>query len=490
MIIKKYYGNSIAEAREEAREHLGPECVILETVDAGDDSPACVTAMAHRRPSGDGSAGGGGRHRENATSGTADSATDDAAGTYGRRDLIPRSLRNAVENGLNSLAGSGDNGSSNGASRGDARNGSASSGRRPSPSNGHAALADEQGGPEDPAGEPQGPAGAYSRASGRAGRRSSPDEVTMSRRSTPIHRNGNPAFDGHFNERAISQEVRALHRRFDRLESRMSDALISANLEYVSHPVFQQLLNTGMRAPTVARWFETVLDRGVDPHDQPQDFLYELARIVRGTLDVEPSDPPPPHLLFVGPSGSGKTSLIMKLASHPDFMGEHNVALVTLRPTAGRRHYSPLPLFADEHGIPHFEAGEGVEISKLVTELADFDHVLYDTPPLSLNESDSFRDFWKIRQLMTPVTPLEIHFTVNATLQPLYFREDHARDHPVQPDCIAVTHLDETDRWGHLLPFLQERSCSVRYVSRGPGCGEGIRHFSPSWFAEHILSHS
>ncbi|MDZ7772899.1 MAG: hypothetical protein U5K31_09190 [Balneolaceae bacterium] len=477
MIIKKYYGNSVEEAREEARGHLGSDCVILETVNAGDDSPARVTAMAHRRPSDEGAAadasGGDAPGEDNAPSTASPGGKGGPSGTYGRGDLIPRSLRNAVEDGWNALSGTG---GSNGSSRSTEN----PNGARP-----------EAGASGSPSGAALADPGTYDRRAGRGpGRQDASEEVTMSRRSTPIHRNGKESFDGHFNERAISQEVRALHRRFDQLESLMSDALISANLEYVSHPAFQQLLNTGMRPPTVSRWFETVLNRGVDPYEQPQDFLYELASIVRGTLDVEPSGPPPPNLLFVGPSGSGKTSLIMKLASHPDFMGGRSVALVTVRPSADRRHYSPLPLFAEEHGIPHFEANEGVEIGKLVPELADFDHVLYDTPPLSLKENDSFRDFWKIRQLLTPVTPLEVHFTVNATLQTRYFREDYAKDHPVQPDCIALTHLDETDRWGHLLPFLQKRSCSVRYVSRGPGSREGIRHFSPSWFAEHILSHS
>ncbi len=442
MIIKKFYGKEIKEAREQAREQLGEECVILETVNPAGGKPASVTAMSDRSEAVPPSGNDSGEEQE----------SPESSGTYGRKDLIPSSLRSMMEEGVNAFSES------------------------PSRNGGESREEDTQVA-ERPAGQ-----------SGEAA-----PEVTMSRRSTPIHRNGTdsePSFDGHMNERVVSQEVRALHRRFDQLESLMSDALISANLEYVSHPLFQQLLNTGMRAPTVSRWFEKILGRGIDPYEQQQQFLREMSHLMREALDAEAKGDPERHLLFVGPAGSGKTSLIMKLASHPDFMEGREIALVTVNAPDDRRHYSPLPLFAEEQRLPHFEVGEGVEISKLMSRLSSFDHVLYDTPPISLNGSASFREFWQIRQLLTPVTPLEIHFTVNATLERYYFKKRFAEEHPLQPDYLAITHLDETDKWGHLLPFLKSKGCGVRYVSDGPSISEDIRHFSPSWFAEHIISHS
>jgi flagellar biosynthesis protein FlhF len=321
----------------------------------------------------------------------------------------------------------------------------------------------------------------------------------MSRRSTPVYNqkkssdtpsNFRKRFSDNLQESPVSKEVKALHRRFDHMEKLLSDALVSSNIEYVSHPAFQQLLNTGMQATTVTHWFKEILNKGIDPYEQSQSFMFELAKIIRSALSFALPEPPEKNLLFVGPSGSGKTTLIMKLAKNPDFMLDKKIALISIEPKNKFIHYSTLKLFAEEENLPFYKVQDGVEMGSLLNELEEFDHLLFDTPSLSLHQETAFRDFWKIRQILSSIAPLEVHYTVNATLERYYFKENYATNHSLQPDYVAITHLDESEKWGHLIPFINGIGARVRYVSQGPNVPDNIHTFEPEWFAEKILSES
>ncbi|MCG8374418.1 MAG: hypothetical protein MI700_12830, partial [Balneolales bacterium] len=119
-----------------------------------------------------------------------------------------------------------------------------------------------------------------------------------------------PAVPGN---RQDKRELTALHKRFDRLESLLDSALISANLDYASHPVFQQLVQTGINTSVVARWFSDIIKEGVDPFDQGELFMAKIAGLIRDAIGKVSTREPQKFMLFAGPSGSGKTSMIMKL---------------------------------------------------------------------------------------------------------------------------------------------------------------------------------
>lgn len=442
MILKKFYADNVKKAREKAFNRLGEDCIVLESREANENREASVTVMLDNK-------------KEEILKNRSRKGQKGKTGTYDRKDLIPDSLnkiKETVSDGFEQFTSDG---------------GSNRSGRRSGKS-----------------------------AAGNKER----DTLTLSRRSTPVYNRQRgkdkqtPDFQQRLSDRLkekpISKEVKALHKRFDRMEKRMSEALITANIRYVSHPAFQQLLNTGMEPTTVTAWFEQVLNKGIDPYEQSRSFMFELADIVRSALSVALPEPTGKNLLFVGPSGSGKTSLIMKLASHPDFMLDKSVALVSIEPRNNFKQYSSLQLFANDIELPFYKVRDGVEMTGLLTDLQDFDHVLFDSPSISLHQQAAFRDFWKIRQILSSANPLEIHYTINATLERYYFRESYAANHPLQPDYIAITHLDETNKWGRLIPFINAMGANVRYVSQGADVPDNIHAFKPEWFAEKILSES
>ena len=289
--------------------------------------------------------------------------------------------------------------------------------------------------------------------------------------------------------RADKRAIKALHKRFDRMEALLDSALISANLDYASHPAFQQLVQTGISTSTIARWFSDIIKTGIDPYDQPELFMAKLAGIIRDSLGKTVTKEPEKFMLFAGPSGAGKTSLIMKLAQHPEGMLNKKVAVVSVHPQGQSEepYYTILEPFSRDNDIPYYSIKKGLDVNEHIEEWKEFDHVLIDTPTLGTESEESFRDYWKIRQVLTPLTPLEVHFVVNASRSSFYFKNSTAKQHPMQPDYLAITHLDEVTQWGPIIPFIKEMDCSARYITLGTALPTSLQEFDPKWFAQQVL---
>ncbi|MEX0944438.1 MAG: hypothetical protein WDZ38_02115 [Balneolaceae bacterium] len=288
------------------------------------------------------------------------------------------------------------------------------------------------------------------------------------------------------------REIKALHKRFDKIEALLDSNLISSNIEYISHPAFQQLVKTGINISVVSGWFSKIIKDGVDPVNQTKLFMSKLSGILKEALTVDSTAEPLKYQLFTGPSGSGKTELIMKLALHPEYLVEKNVAVVSVvpKPEKQKIYYTILKPFCEDNQIPYFEVSAGMNISDSVDEWNPFDFVLIDTPSLEIEKEESFKQYWKFRQLLAPLTPLEVHYVVNVSKNRHYFQSSSAIHHPLQPDYIALTHLDEISQWGAIIPFFQEMEASARYISNGKNIPESLETFKPAWFAQKLLQDS
>jgi flagellar biosynthesis GTPase FlhF len=292
------------------------------------------------------------------------------------------------------------------------------------------------------------------------------------------------------NPRREQREITALHKRFDKLEALLDSSLISSNLDYASHPAFQQLVQTGISTSVVAGWFSTIIKDGIDPYDQADTFMAKLSGIVRDAIRCETDRKIQKYLLFAGPAGAGKTQLIMKLTQHSDFMKNKNIAVVSLLPqsAATTPYYTILRPFCEDHKIPFFAIKTGVDVTEMQEEWEKYDHVLIDSPSISTQQENSFRQYWKVRQILASLKPLEVHYVVNASLNKFYFKESSAINHPLQPDYIAITHLDEVSEWGPIIPFMKEMGCPARFVSNGENLPASLHKFDPTWFAQNVLN--
>lgn len=288
-------------------------------------------------------------------------------------------------------------------------------------------------------------------------------------------------------ERQHLRELEALHRRFDKIESALESSILSANLEYLAHPSFQQLVKVGVHPTVIAGWFSSILKEGVDPYKEGRLFMERLAGILRSTVSRTSDAPTRPFLLFTGPSGGGKTSLIQKWVLHPECTSGKSVAVVSLMKSKSEPYYSVLDPFCRDREIPYYELYPGESLDPFLEEWRSYNHVLIDTPSLQIHQPESFRRFREQRQWLAECAPMEVHYVVNAASQSLYFRGEAEASHPVKPDYLDITHLDEVVKWGHLLPMLQNLEIPTRYVSRGTGIPDALLPYDPAWFTRQLL---
>ncbi len=485
MILKKYTGETIQDALRIARETLGEDTILLNSRPPGDDQPAVVTVMLDKKPAH--SLPYGTHEKEEARfSNTFYKRSD------GRRKLSrPLSAYAVAPSGEDEKAGAALEEAESENPKGESsetttettdttaeKSAAGTEGKDPDSllfRRRKKKYLQDQKDDSDHTDDDEAPA----------------DGLSMSRRSISLFQESgaNGVAAGHSAaSEVITREISALHRRFDQLEAMFNASVMSANLDYASHPSFQQLLKTGIRSTTIAQWFRQIMDQGIDPVDDSERFIYELTRLVRDALSFTLPSPSQSNIVFVGPAGSGKTTLIMKLARHSEFFGHKKVAIISVEPRQQAMRYSILKPFTEEHQIDLFQIKDGIDASKLMSKLSKYQQILIDTPSISLEKKTAFREYWKLRQILASVIPLEVHFVVNATMENYFFRESYAANHPLQPDYLALTHLDETTRWGQLIPFMKAMECGVRYLGVGPNVPDDINSYSPSWFAEKILS--
>ncbi len=291
-------------------------------------------------------------------------------------------------------------------------------------------------------------------------------------------------------QRRNEREITALHKRFDKLEALLDSALISTNLEYASHPLFQQLVQTGIHTSVTARWFSEIVDMGIDPFQQPEQFTNQMGELIRTAIDTSVSADVQKFIMFAGSAGAGKSSLIMKLVSSDNYFKGQNIAVLSLLPNDQEFYYTMLDPFCKDHGIPYYTAKTGVEVTTLQPDFETYDHVLIDTPGIDIQQSNSFRHYWKLRQMLASCTPLEVHYVVNASQGQYFFEEASASHHPMQPDYLAITNLDQVSKWGGLIPFLKSMNCGTRYVSMSRQISNGASTFKAENFAKKVLEHA
>lgn len=287
----------------------------------------------------------------------------------------------------------------------------------------------------------------------------------------------------------LEKQLTLLHERLDRMENRLGTALVGTAQRWTAHPLFSELLEKGLRPSTVSRLFDNLATSGFEPDRTDTSKLrWHLAQELRRGIDVASPKSSGGPVLFAGPSGAGKTTLLLKVARNKSFFGRRNTAVISLLPREEDDLYYQNPAdVCKQCGLSVQTVRTPDEMQRALERVAQFDQILIDSPPIPTGGRAGGRAANHIRRLIDPVVPLEVHLVMNTTRTLDAFRADKLEELPLEFDCAALTHLDETEKWGRTAEWMMELSLPVRFVSTNRQMPGGVISFSPSWFIEEMM---
>lgn len=283
-------------------------------------------------------------------------------------------------------------------------------------------------------------------------------------------------------------QLERLSRRLARLERQLGSALVGTSHRWLAHPLATELLRQGLRSATVIRLFDRLLAQGFDPEQPEEQLRWALAREMRRQLSPTTPRPLQGTLVCIGAAGSGKTSVVLKLARHPGFFGRRLVAVLVLMPeeVESQPYISPVDLYR-RFELPVQTVSRPDEMAVALRRLQGFDQVLIDTPSLPLLEGPARRLLLQLRQLLSPIVPLQVLFTLNATTNLEDLPPEFLQRLPLSPDALVLTHWDEVRRPGRLYDWLVALARPVVCLSSGSRVPESLEAFSPTAYIEQLL---
>ncbi len=289
-------------------------------------------------------------------------------------------------------------------------------------------------------------------------------------------------------EQMLEAQLTRLHERLEAMERRLDGAVVGASQRWVAHPLFAALLGQGLRPGTIISLFDSLVEKGYAPDEEEEKLKWALAHEVRGRMAVPASKQSTGTQVVIGPSGVGKTSLVLKLATHPNFYARHHTTVIVIAPEEAEAtsYQNPVEVYR-RFGVPVQSVQTQDEMEQALTRLVSFDQVLIDTPSMPVHAGRARKMLQRIRRLVDGLMPLEVVFVLNTTRVLEGFDVDFVRRLPLRPTTVALTHLDETPGWGRIAEWLMHLKLPVRLASMGPGIPDDLSAFSPTWFVEKMM---
>lgn len=232
--------------------------------------------------------------------------------------------------------------------------------------------------------------------------------------------------------------------------------------------ILDWLVDSGLSEPLVLDWQRHIA--GMPMAAKFGELFDESIRFFF-TKCPSPDGPLPRFLALIGAKGSGRTSSAMKLAYALKGQGR-KTALVSLD-AEDDDSVGVCEVFGAEAGIPFTQARQSRGFAKLVKKFDEYDHVVFDTPPVSRHDKAGLKKLCqKLETLGTT------NFAVYAGGEAEY-REVLGFSRELAAEGLVFTHLDRARRPGYFYNMMAETGLAARYFGIGERVPSGFEAATP-----------
>ena len=296
--------------------------------------------------------------------------------------------------------------------------------------------------------------------------------------------------DGAALDAALQKSLRPVLDRLAALERAFGGPLLASLTRWASHPLFRGLLDAGMRPETAADLFGALVGQGFDPAatapDRQEALRWALAGVLRDRLGAAPVPRLAGSVLVVGAAGAGRTSLVLKLGRHASFFGRRRPGVLVVAPEddVGLGHLDPLGPYA-RAGLPAALARSTDDVAAALAA-TPADPWLVDPPPLPRAPHAAAAHLDRLQGVLGPLVPLDVVLALDAGRAAEAAGLDRLRAHPLAPQAVALTRVDEMPGWGHLADLVLALPVPVHLVAAGRRVPDDLHAYSPGWLAEAL----
>lgn len=188
-------------------------------------------------------------------------------------------------------------------------------------------------------------------------------------------------------------------------------------------------------------------------------------------------------LAFVGPTGVGKTTTIAKLAARAHLLERRSVRLVTVD-TYRIAGAEQLKVYARILGVPCDVATTPAELSEVVHAAEPGELLFLDTPGRSPQNRPQLLE---LRNLLDAVERHETYLLVSGTTRNIDLWEVMRGFHPLHPNRLIFTKLDEATTFGNIVNFTYRQRLPLAYFTTGQIVPDDIESVSPEGLARLLL---